>query len=678
MGKNQDHKTAAPRQWATYSENQGNVVKLYALGSDDATGSSGAFHNLVQAIKGATTFIYVVDWSFQPYVVLPPRGGTPSLANTVGGLLIDCAVNRNVQVAIHTWDHKSQVADDQNNDAQAQMDEIATALGLNNRNYQTNVFFRKTSRGVTSISSDHQKFVVLDADGGGGKRVVKAFFGGLDLTKGRFDWGDHPFLTTDSTTAQLLARINGGGRFYDDWYNAEFQTKNPKDDQPGDPAMPRQCWEDFYGQVVGPAAWDIVREFVGRWNMTSGSTGHTDDPGRNTVEDLFKDMFSPSSPFKKEWEDHGGPFVARVVRSMNKDGWGANHKTGTFLNDPKPLDTLTADGTTTKREFEWHVTGNFEASIEQSYVNVINMAKDFVYIETQYFIGSGKTWTPAHGSVKNRVPETITNRIVTKIKAEEDFHAYIVIPMFPEGDPVSAVARMQRQFEWQTMGAMANSVANAITANKSSKKWSDFLSFYFLMNWSQGTVVADGARRARVQANNRYMVYVHSKLLIVDDTKVILGSANLNERSLAGDRDAEICLALSPAPGKIDDCKAVVQGLRQTVWTQHFGTLPSGWQTPHTGGCPTVIQQQARENWIFLAQGVRSNTSHIVAFPFDTDGTTFRLESLSSTPALQHQDQYVFDAQSKAAKVAGNGSIIDDEWFWNSPKGSVLPDSLAE
>jgi phospholipase D1/2 len=677
MGTKQNNKVAQPPRWATYDETDGNVVKLYALGSDDATGTSGAFKDLKDAIKGANTFIWIVDWSFQPYVRLAPRAPTPSLAETVGGLLIDRA-EALVQVAIHTWDHSSFVADDQNNDAEARIQEIADTL-KKKVDFTRQLMFRKTSRGTTSKWSNHQKFVVLDADDGGGNRVIKAFFGGLDLTKGRFDWGDHPFLHSDPAAGALTPAITNGGakRWYDDWYNAEFTTKNPKEEQPGDVTMPRQCWEDFYGSVVGPAAWDVAREFVGRWNATSGSTGHTDDTSRNAVEDLFKDFFSAGSPLKKPWEDHGGPFRARVVRSMDKDGWIANHKTNTLINDARPCDTATKDGKT-QREFEWHVAGKFEKSIQKAYENAINMAKDFVYIETQYFIGSGHTWDPPHKSVENIVPETITKRIVTKIKAGEDFHAYIVIPMFPEGPPIGQVAHLQREFEWQTMGAMANGVANAITAAKSSKKWSDYLSFYFLMNWSPGTMLMDGSRRLRVQQNRRYMIYVHSKLLIVDDKVCILGSANLNERSLAGDRDAEICLALAPAPGKIDDCKSVVQGLRQTVWTQHFGTLPGGWDTPHTGGCPALVQQQARENWINLQSGVRNNTSHIVAFPFDTDGTTFRIEQISSGAALQQADQHLFDAEAKPAKVAGNGAVIEDKWLWNPPGWVPMPDSLAE
>lgn len=36
--------------------------------------------------------------------------------------------------------------------------------------------------------------------------------------------------------------------------------------------------------------------------------------------------------------------------------------------------------------------------------------------------------------------------------------------------------------------------------------------------------------------------YIHSKLLIVDDRTVLIGSANINDRSQTGDRDSEIAM----------------------------------------------------------------------------------------------------------------------------------------
>lgn len=44
------------------------------------------------------------------------------------------------------------------------------------------------------------------------------------------------------------------------------------------------------------------------------------------------------------------------------------------------------------------------------------------------------------------------------------------------------------------------------------------------------------------QKFGRFMIYVHAKGMIVDDEYVILGSANINQRSMAGSRDTEIAM----------------------------------------------------------------------------------------------------------------------------------------
>ncbi len=40
------------------------------------------------------------------------------------------------------------------------------------------------------------------------------------------------------------------------------------------------------------------------------------------------------------------------------------------------------------------------------------------------------------------------------------------------------------------------------------------------------------------------LIYIHSKLLIVDDEKVLLGSANINDRSMKGNRDSEFAVIM--------------------------------------------------------------------------------------------------------------------------------------
>jgi phospholipase D1/2 len=50
------------------------------------------------------------------------------------------------------------------------------------------------------------------------------------------------------------------------------------------------------------------------------------------------------------------------------------------------------------------------------------------------------------------------------------------------------------------------------------------------------------AIQEQTQKNRRFMVYVNSKGMIVDDEYIIIGSANVNQRSMEGTRDTEIAM----------------------------------------------------------------------------------------------------------------------------------------
>jgi phosphatidylserine/phosphatidylglycerophosphate/cardiolipin synthase-like enzyme len=56
-------------------------------------------------------------------------------------------------------------------------------------------------------------------------------------------------------------------------------------------------------------------------------------------------------------------------------------------------------------------------------------------------------------------------------------------------------------------------------------------------------------------------VYIHSKLMIVDDVFTTLGSANINERSMSSDSELNIC---------VED-PAVAKPLRRQLWGLHTG-----------------------------------------------------------------------------------------------------------
>lgn len=690
-----DKKAAAagPRE-QTYSVTNGNTLQFFVQASDSSDGSTGAFAELVKDIKAAQQFIFVADWSFQPLFRIEPRRGTASLNDTIGHLLLQAARQPSMLVAVHSWDHTGAnipgvgpiaAFDGMNDNTDDVFDAIAAATGFPNSKRPPNLLWRLTSRLGVGLSV-HQKFVVLDAPGSSGKRVVKAYFGGLDLTKGRFDFHESAIVPP----AGAFTPTSTAGKFsQDDWYNTEFGD---------DLTMPRQGWQDFYASIVGPSAWDVLREFVGRWNAISSSVvgpqGDSDNASRAKVRDKFVALFDKSNNFVLPFEPHDGPFTARVVRSMHREEWGPAFNSKLVVDQGNPrgvreerttinTDTPTSDGKT-QREFEWKVSGDTEHSIQLSYLNAINKAKRFIYIETQYFIGSGRRWLNGkRDTVKNQVPETILNKIIERIKANKPFHAYIVVPMFPEGNPIGTAAPAQRVFQVNTMSFMAQGVARAVADQNAKdggkRDWRDFLSFYFLSSWNNQSIplVQNGKRRVRVQLNLRYQLYVHSKLMIVDDEYVILGSANLNERSLAGDRDSEICLSLPADPNNFSRCVEKIKELRLATWDRHMeGFAIPNRDNPEQDDCVKAIRSMGLSNWRDMAQGIRAptNKSHMFILPFSvTFGkdflgkvtTSFSIDHVSPTPALQTQDGFIFDAEAKSAGPRKNGSTIDGVWAWD-------------
>lgn len=70
----------------------------------------------------------------------------------------------------------------------------------------------------------------------------------------------------------------------------------------------------------------------------------------------------------------------------------------------------------------------------------IRRAKDHIYIETQYFLGSSFMWSEHQDSgCYHVIPAEIAHKIARKIHEGLRFCAYIVVPLHPEGNPVRAL-----------------------------------------------------------------------------------------------------------------------------------------------------------------------------------------------------------------------------------------------
>nr|GMD66662.1 phospholipase D delta-like [Ipomoea batatas] len=157
-----------------------------------------------------------------------------------------------------------------------------------------------------------------------------------------------------------------------------------------------------------------------------------------------------------------------------------------------------------------------DKSIETAYIQAIRSAQNFIYIENQYFLGSSYAW-PSY----------------------ED----------AEGDPKTATMQEILFWQSQTMHMMYQVIAQEIKSMQLDEHHSDYLNFYCLGN--REDVPSSVSQSISVLAYNqvseslkfqRFMIYVHAKGMIVDGEYVIVGSANINQRSMAGSKDTEIAM----------------------------------------------------------------------------------------------------------------------------------------
>ncbi len=173
-----------------------------------------------------------------------------------------------------------------------------------------------------------------------------------------------------------------------------------------------------------------------------------------------------------------------------------------------------------------------ERSILEGYTNAINLAQHYIYIETQMFISKAHT-----------LADVMVAKIEQKMKAKEPFHVYIIVPEVYDGAPFDKSAREVNYWQWKTIEGIQKKLAP--TASSTGNKVEDYFQVFCLRKL--GYIVETGGNKQTFQRARVNLIYVHSKLMIVDDTFITLGSANLNGRGLLGDRDSEINVAVLDA-----------------------------------------------------------------------------------------------------------------------------------
>ncbi|KAL6964702.1 Phospholipase D zeta 1 [Sarracenia purpurea var. burkii] len=214
-------------------------------------------------------------------------------------------------------------------------------------------------------------------------------------------------------------------------------------------------------------------------------------------------------------------------------------------------------------------TSQIEDSIHRAYCSLIEKAEHFVYMENQFFI-SGLSGDEI---IQNRILEALYRRILRAHKEQKCFRVIVVIPLLPgfQGgldDGGAATVRALMHWQYRTICRGKNSILHNLNASLGSKA-SDYISFYGLRTYGR---LFDGGPIVTSQ------VYVHSKVMIIDDRASMIGSSNINDRSLLGSRDSEIGVLIedkefleSSINGQPWKAGKFALGLRLSLWSEHLG-----------------------------------------------------------------------------------------------------------
>ncbi|XWS57471.1 hypothetical protein CRYUN_Cryun09bG0176700 [Craigia yunnanensis] len=216
-------------------------------------------------------------------------------------------------------------------------------------------------------------------------------------------------------------------------------------------------------------------------------------------------------------------------------------------------------------------TSQTEESIHSAYCSLIEKAEHFIYIENQFFISG----LAEDEIIQNRVLEALYQRILRAHKEQKCFRVIIVIPLLPgfQGgldDTGAATVRALVHWQYRTISREKTSILHNLNT-RLGPKTRDYISFYGLRSY--GRLSDSGLATSQV--------YVHSKLMIIDDRLAVIGSSNINDRSLLGSRDSEIGVVIedkefleSSMNGEPWKAGKFAHSLRCSLWSEHLGLHP--------------------------------------------------------------------------------------------------------
>jgi len=586
-----------------YPAVKGNKIKLYQdahqlkhdkLFSQAVEQPAHLWEDLAESLERASEFIFIVGWSVDAQTRL-----RRDKEETMGELLVRKAQS-GVQVYIMPWldianmmgtSHLESAEFFQNTPVHFQA-VLRTSHGMDGTPLKALVF--------KSSLTHHQKTVCCDRNG-----ELVSYVGGIDLTGGRFDTAHHELFRTVNTVHK------------DDFYSKCLPLAEKEN-------APREPWHDIHMCCEGPVSKDVLMNFVERVESPNGGVPEW----RKAVRKLSKKYQPKSKDSKKIRSKTAGGMESQVLRSIDHD---------VCEFDKHCLYTKL-----------FRVGTAMENSIQHAYIKNIMRAQNYVYIENQYFLGSATMWSDTKYRdirANHHVPRVITEKICEKIRANEEFHVYVVIPLFPEGDPASKPSQTILFWQHLTMEAMYKRIQKELTINSSRRSPTDYLTFYFPARRephadTSNLGTAPNENIALAVKHKRHMIYVHSKMFIVDDDYILIGSANINERSMNGMRDTEIAVHTWD-PNNMTRGHRYANGqishFRKNLWIEHLGGYDKIFDAPGSLACSKQILKHAQANLkTYTSEKNAMLKGHLCSYPLKIDSKgqiTTTMENFPDTKA---------------------------------------------
>lgn len=539
-------------------------LTFYENAWQDDTESAGAFYDVGEAIKGAKT-VLIQGWFIEDIPLgegasntltedtLAKKTSNKHKKQTLAQILMTKAItDPDFKAYLHTWNHmlspmesdtfnknlqkaglefiqqyrealKSGNIAPQNKISPERLNEIER--DLKNHKFPKNIIWR-ASRGVdgTNLSSRHQKFVVVDAQ--------TTFIGGLDLGSGR------------SYSASYTIKDEAEPPFRDQYYKIESA------------AFAADVIDEFAAQFISKTRVNKKKSLLvqGASKISPGGKISHKSLHSDTINRLeFMYHFYLPHLARQQMNEIDNPSSSangsvQLLRTMPKKLANTVSKKRAFSKDPTAREEV-------QQRLAWKSANDKETSIQTEYIKAIQGAENFIYIEAQNFT----VYDIDDPDYKNHIPIELIKKITEKATNNEPFHVYITMPAFPmleTNDPKAIDSQIISMGQQDAIRSFLKRLEQELPPHA---KLDDYVTFCSLTKYE-----------IRDEKELISQVYDHAKMLNVDDEILIVGSANITERSMSGDKDSEIAVKFN---GKNSpELKAKIQAQRVRLMESSLGS----------------------------------------------------------------------------------------------------------